>query len=178
MARRRVIVRLLVALSAWGWLSTAGAVELRGRVVGIADGDTITLLDAHRRQHRIRLLAVDAPERGQAFGNRSRAHLARLLHGKEARADCGKVDRYRRQVCKVLVRSPDCPRCDATLDVGAAQVSAGMAWWYRQFARDQSAADRRRYNSAEDEARQAQRGLWVDRHPVPPWHWRRLKRNR
>src|SRR5512140_2596643 len=79
----------------------------RGKVVGVADGDTLTLLDANHRQHRIRLDAIDAPEKAQPFGQRARQSLAQLAHGREAVADCPKVDRYGREVCRVTVNGID-----------------------------------------------------------------------
>ena len=75
-----------------------------GRVVGISDGDTITVLDRDHRQHKIRLAGIDAPEKGQAFGERSRQSLAQMAHGKDARLDCHKTDRFGREVCKVWVQ--------------------------------------------------------------------------
>jgi len=101
---------LLAALAlTLSWPSHAA--EIVGRVVSVADGDTITVLDASRQQHKIRFGGIDAPERKQAFGTRSRQNLARYVAGKEVRLDCHKVDRYHRKVCKVWVQPPDCPRC-------------------------------------------------------------------
>ena len=124
--------------------SPVHAAEILGRVVSVADGDTITVLDSSKERHKIRFAGIDAPERKQAFGTRSRQNLARYVAGKEVRLDCHKVDRYRRKVCKVWVQPPDCPRCGKTLDVGLAQVTDGMAWWYRYYAKEQSAEDRGR----------------------------------
>ncbi len=81
-------------------LSLAAFEDLEGRVVRVTDGDTLTLLDNSCQQYRIRLAGVDAPEKGQPYGQRSKQHLADLAFGKEARADCYKVDRYGRNVCK------------------------------------------------------------------------------
>ena len=64
---------------------------------------TITLLDVDNRQHKIRLAGIDAPELGQPFGRASKQHLSELLANREAVAECGKTDRYRREVCRVLV---------------------------------------------------------------------------
>ena len=90
-----------------------------------------------------------------------------------ARADSpGHVDRYGREVCKVWIQPRDCPRCGETLDVGLAQISVGLAWWYRRYANKQSDEDRGRYRS-EEEARLRKRGLWMDEAPVPPWEWRK-----
>jgi len=151
----------------------AAASELRGVVVGVADGDTITILDASKQQHRIRINGIDAPEKRQAFGERSKQSLSRMAFQKDARLECHKIDRYKRKVCKVWVQPADCPTCGKTLDVGHAQVIAGLAWWYRAYAKEQSAEDRGRYESDEDEARLRKRGLWQDKEPVPPWEWRR-----
>lgn len=73
------------------------------------------------------------------------------------------------------VQPHDCPRCGKTLDVGLAQISVGLAWWFKRYAGEQSAEDRGRYKSEEEEARLRKRGLWVDEAPVPPWDWRRAK---
>ena len=151
----------------------AYAAEIVGRVVAVADGDTITVLDANKEWHKIRFGGIDAPERKQPFGTRSRQNLARYVAGKEVRLNCHKVDRYHRKVCKVWVQPSDCPRCGKTLNVGLAQVTDGMAWWYRRYAGEQSAEDRGRYESAEEEARLRERGLWRDTEPMPPWEWRR-----
>ena len=82
-------------------IQTSSAYELTGRVVSVADGDTVTLLDANLRQHRIRLSGIDAPEKRQPFGNRSRLHLGALVFGKQVTADCPKKDRYKRAVCRL-----------------------------------------------------------------------------
>ena len=103
-----------------------------GRVVGVSDGDTITVLDADKKQHKVRINGIDAPEKGQAFGERSRQSLAQMTHGKDARIECHKVDRFGREVCKVWVQPLDGPSCGKTLDVGLAQINVGLAWWYRR----------------------------------------------
>jgi endonuclease YncB( thermonuclease family) len=92
-----------------------------------------------------------------------------------------KRDDNGRIVGKVMVASPDaCPdaneACPKTLNAGLAQITVGLAWWYRHFAAEQSEEDRRRYEFAEHEARARNAGLWGDKEPVPPWEWRRRKR--
>lgn len=101
--------------------------------------------------------------------------MERMAKGKEALADCPKTDRYGRKVCKVWVQPADCPTCGLTLDVGLAQISAGLAWWYRAYAKEQSAEDQGRYESEENESRLRKRGLWVENSAVPPWEWRSNK---
>jgi len=171
-ARLPLAVRLSIGLLC---SAPVAAEMLHGRVVGVADGDTITVLDSSKKQHKVRFSAIDAPERKQPFGTRSRQNLARYVAGKEVRLDCHKVDRYKRKVCRVWVQPPDCPPCGKTLDVGLAQITDGMAWWYRRYVDEQSAEDQRRYESAEQEARLRKRGLWRDTYPVPPWEWRRKR---
>ena len=152
---------------------TSNAEDFAGRIVSVSDGDTLTIITLENQQHRIRISGIDAPEKAQPFGNRSKQNMERMAKGKEALADCPKTDRYGRKVCKVWVQPADCPTCGKTLDVGLAQISAGLAWWYRAYAREQSPEDQGRYESEENEARLRKRGLWVDDDPVPPWEWRR-----
>jgi endonuclease YncB( thermonuclease family) len=140
--------------------------QLLGRVVGIADGDTVTILDADSVQHRIRLMGIDAPEKAQPFGQRSKQNLFDLVGGRDVVAQCGKFDRYGRRICKVLV--------DGT-DANLAQVVAGMAWHYKAYVREQRSNDRTAYAGAELEAQRTRRGLWSDPLPVSPWDWRREK---
>jgi endonuclease YncB( thermonuclease family) len=146
---------------------------LVGYVVGVADGDTITVLDVDRQQHKIRLSGIDAPERTQPFGDKSKTNLSRLVFNKDVRVEWKKRDRYQRIVGKVMVESPDCRNCGQTLDAGLAQITTGMAWWYRDYAKEQSEEDRGRYEHAEFEAKIRRAGLWNDKNPVPPWEWRK-----
>ena len=118
-------------------------------------------------------LAVDdAPEKRQPFGNASRKKLRELVSGKEVRVEFEKYDRYGRIVGKVLVTPIDCPTCGKTLDVGLAQITTGMAWWFRRYANEQSPEDQGRYEFAEQEAKAKKVGLWQDKNPIPPWEFR------
>ncbi len=139
--------RTLISLAFLLCATLVHADEITGKVIHVADGDTLTILTLDKQQHRIRIGGIDAPEKAQPFGNRSRQNLASMAHGQEAIADCPKTDRYGRKVCKVWVRPEDCPTCGLTLDVGYAQISAGLAWWYRAYAREQSPDDRGRFES-------------------------------
>jgi endonuclease YncB( thermonuclease family) len=135
-----------------------------GRVVSIEDGDTIIVLDAANRTYKIRLQGIDAPEGGQAFGNRSRQNLTDEVFGKEVAIEWSKRDRYGRIVGKVLLDGRD---------VCLEQVRAGMAWHYKYYQAEQSPEDRTLYADAEDRARATRRGLWTDATPTPPWDFRR-----
>lgn len=152
-----VLVSILLALP-------ASSAELIGRIVGITDGDTLTLLDAARQQHKIRLAGIDAPESHQPFGQRSKTNLSALAFNKEVIADCTKVDKYKRLICKVAVNG---------IDINLEQVKAGMAWHYKQYAREQTLRDREDYEVAEFNAKIRRFGLWADKNPEPPWEWRK-----
>ncbi len=142
----------------------AHATVLRGEVVALADGDTITVLDADRRQHKVRLAGIDAPEKRQSFGTQSKDSLASMVFRRQVVVEWSKYDRYGRVIGKVLV---------GNLDVCLEQVRLGMAWHYKRYAPEQSAADQAAYAAAETDARRAARGLWRDAAPVPPWEFRR-----
>lgn len=154
-------------------LAAQAQADLSGRVVAVTDGDTIKVLDNANTQYKIRLTGIDAPERGQPYGAASREHLASMVAGKEVLVESDKKDRYGRILGKVWVQPGDCPSCGKTLNVNYAQLLAGMAWWYRYYAKEQSPEDRGRYESAEDEARARQWGLWADPHPINPYDWRK-----
>lgn len=137
------------------------AANLTGRVVAVHDGDTLTLL-ADQKQIRIRLAEIDAPERKQAFGNRSRQSLHELCHGRAAQIKEEGRDRYGRVIGQVT--------CAGT-DANAEQVRRGMAWVYDQYSTPSSPL-----YGLQSEARASKRGLWADSNPVAPWEYRRSKR--
>lgn len=151
--KARIAVCLLLALSFPVWA------DFTGRVVAVADGDTITVL-RDREQVRVRLTEIDAPEKAQAFGNRSRQSLSDLCFSKTATLETKGRDRYGRTLARV--------RCEG-IDANAVQVQRGMAWVYDNYVTDRS------LYAAQTEAKAAKRGLWADRAPVPPWEWRRVK---
>lgn len=155
-----------IALSAL-FASQAYADILNGRVVGVADGDTVTVLDASNTQFKIRLMGIDAPEKKMPYGNRSKQSLSDLVFNRQVQVEYSKKDRYGRTVGKIIVDG---------VDANLAQIKAGMAWHYKQYQREQSEVDRAAYAQAEDDARAAKRGLWTDADPVPPWEWRHAKK--
>lgn len=147
--------------------STVGQQTLSGRVVRIADGDTITVLDASNTQHRIRLQGIDAPESKQDFGTQSKKNLSGMIFGKDVTVAYEKSDQYGRLVGKILLDGKD---------INLEQVRSGMAWHYKEYEREQSTEDRELYARAEDDARSARRGLWVDTNPIEPAEFRREER--
>ena len=140
-----------------------------GRVVRIADGDTVTVLDAMNTQHRIRLQGIDAPESHQAFGTQSKKTLSDMIFDKDVTVVYDKTDQYGRLVGKILLDGKD---------INLEQVKAGMAWHYKEYEREQSPEVRDLYALAEVEARRERRGLWVDANPIEPGEFRRDEKRR
>lgn len=148
------------------------AAALSCLIVGISDGDTLTArCDAAAGQLeqtiRVRLAEIDAPEKAQPFGDRSRQHLAQLCFQQRAEVaplpGSAGTDRYGRTVARVT--------CDG-VDANADQVRAGMAWVFDRYARDLTLYD------LQATARRSRVGLWADPHPVAPWEWRRESHRR
>lgn len=161
-------VRLFIALFALliGSLTLgtgAYAQSLTGKVVSIADGDTLTILADGQYQYRIRLSEIDAPESGQPFGRSSRKMLSDLAFGKLVTVRVVDVDRFGRSVGRVRAGS---------VDVNAQMVKQGGAWAFRQYQSDQ------RFQLWEKEARAAKRGLWglQSDQIIAPWDWRAGRR--
>lgn len=130
-------------------------------VVAVSDGDTLTAACApHGQQQQIvvRLAEIDAPEKGQPFGQRSKQSLSGLCFGQEAVIEGRGRDRYGRTIGRVS--------CGG-IDASAEQVRRGMAWVFDRYTTD------RTLYAIQDEARAARRGLWSDASPIPPWQWRR-----
>lgn len=135
---------------------------LADRIVGIADGDTLTIL-RERAPLKIRLANIDAPEKKQPFGTRSRQSLATLCFGKEATFKQQSRDRYGRIVAIVY--------CDG-VNVNRRQVELGLAWVYLKYNADRSLP------LVELAARLGRHGLWSESEPIPPWEFRRAKKAR
>ena len=135
----------------------AMAVEWTGTVVGISDGDTLTVLNAEKHPIKIRLTEIDAPESKQAFGAQSKQSLSELCFNKAVVVDDKGTDKYKRTLGRL--------KCDG-VDANAEQVKRGLAWAYRQYLTDQSIAD------LEETAKSESAGLWADENPIPPWEFR------
>ena len=157
----------LVLLAAAVLLLTAALADspiIEGRVISIADGDTLTLLTLEKEQVKIRLAEIDTPERGQPYASKAQDELSSLVWQQEINVQVVTIDRYGRTVGRIYV---------GDIDVSAEMVRRGAAWVYRKYATDDS------LYALEDEAREAKRGIWglseADR--MPPWEWRRNRRN-
>lgn len=143
------------------------AEALVGKVVAVADGDTVTVMDTGQHKHKIRLAGIDAPESRQAFGQRSRQSLNEMLAGQWVQVFYDKTDRYGRLVGKVQVSGRD---------VNLEQLRRGMAWHYKKYEGEQGEQDRQAYAAAEQQAQIARLGLWRDPGPQAPWDYRQLQR--
>ena len=141
-------------------VTTAQGADYIGRVVGVSDGDTLTLLTAEKQQVKVRLGEIDTPESKQPYGQRAKQALSDLAYNKQARVVVQDTDRYGRTVGRVYVGS---------VDVNAEMVKQGAAWVYRQYLKDQSLL------RLEAEAKAAKRGLWglSETERCPPWDWRK-----
>ena len=153
---------------------------LQGKVVKVADGDTVTIVDDNGKKHRIRLAGIDAPEKDQPYGNESTQSLLELTSGKTVVIKYEKRDRYRRIIGKVLVDPPGevfCMALDCVkkIDAGLEQIRRGLAWHYKKYQGEQSVEDRGAYGETEVEAREKLLGLWKNNEAIAPWEWRRRK---
>lgn len=156
---KAVLLATLLYLSA-----VAQPQTITGKVVGVSDGDTITVLDEQKRQHKIRLDGIDAPESSQDFGSRSKQSLSDLVFSQVVTVTSSKKDRYDRTVGKVTLEGRD---------INLEQLNCGLAWFYRAYARELSRDDAVAYERAENDAKAGKRGLWADPSPTPPWEFRR-----
>ncbi|MEQ1762011.1 MAG: thermonuclease family protein [Pyrinomonadaceae bacterium] len=136
--------------------------QIAGKVVGITDGDTITVL-SDRKQIKVRIAGIDAPEFGQDFGRVAKKYLLDLIFNQTVRLEGSKADRNGRLIAKVLFDGKD---------VGLVLVQSGYAWHYKEYTADQTEADKAHYAQAETIARERQLNLWKLPNPAPPWEFR------
>lgn len=147
--------RLLITVFL-GLLSSGCSGDWSGKVVGVHDGDTVTVM---RRGEgvKVRLNQIDAPELGQAYGRQSKQSLSDVCFGRYADVREEGRDKYGRVLGRVY--------CDG-VDANAEQVRRGYAWFYQQYGRDPALRE------LEASARSRRAGLWSDRNPTPPWSFR------
>ena len=138
-------------------------------VIRIHDGDTITTEIAKGKRIQVRLSGIDAPEIKQEYGIESRNALISILKNETPTLDCFKTDRYQRKVCRIFT--------SAGTDVPLEMITTGNAWWYKSYAKDQTAEEREKYSVAEESARSQQRGLW-SLVAAAPWDWRAAQKKK
>ena len=149
----KFIIILLFIIS---FSSYAGEM-FEGRVVGVHDGDTVTLLMVGNRQIKVRLAQIDAPELDQAFGQQSKQSLSEMIFNKTIKVEKETIDKYGRTVGTLFF---------GDVDANKEQIKLGMAWAYRKYLHDESLL------TIEEAARQAKVGLWADATPMAPWDYR------
>lgn len=159
----KIILTLVLTLTTL----TSFADQLVGKVIKVTDGDTVNVLTGDNQTHKIRLSGIDAPEKSQAFGNKSKQALADEVDGKTVTVEFNKRDKYQRIVGKVIFNGND---------VNLGQIKRGLAWHYKKYENEQDVDDRSIYANAEYLAQRDKVGLWFDANPIPPWDFRKQKR--
>ena len=154
------VLRIAAAIALWTALTPALATTLEGRVVKIADGDTLTMI-VDGQQEKIRLSDIDTPERKQPYGMRAKQALAEMTFGKTISVFTTSRDRYGRVIGHVTAEG---------VDINAELVRLGYAWVYRRYSNDPELL------RLEESARAGKLGLWAESNPIPPWEWRRGRR--
>ena len=152
---------LLTALSLFA--PRVQASEFSAPVISVLDGDTVEVLHSNHPE-RIRLHGIDCPEKGQSYGHKAKQATSALVFGKEVTLRTHGKDRYGRTIADVLLE-------DET-NVNHKLVKDGWCWWYRKYAPDNTELKR-----LEQDARNAKKGLWTEPAPVPPWEWRKSRRD-
>ncbi|ARF52087.1 thermonuclease family protein [Pantoea stewartii] len=146
----------------------ASATEIKAKVIKVLDGDTIDVIADYlpanllvtQIPQRVRLLNIDAPEKGQAFGRWSGEQLKTLVAGKFVIVNYDSSDRYGRLLGRVSVNG---------IDINHQMISVGAAWVYDQYNADTALP------ALQKEAQEQRRGLWAESNPIPPWEWRHRK---
>lgn len=128
---------------------------LSGKVISTHDGDTITILQ-DKQQIKVRLFGIDAPEKKQDYGQKSRQFLASLIAGQVVEVEPKGKDRYKRTLGIIHYKGQD---------INAQMVANGYAWAYRKFSK--------KYTAQESKAKSQKLGLWQSNDPTPPWEWRK-----
>ena len=149
----RTIALAIILLSSQGF-----AAEIPVKVVQITDGDTVGVIDAEKNYFKVRLSGIDAPERKQAFSDKSKEALAAKVFDKNIILDESGKDRYGRTLGVLLVDGRN---------INREMVAEGWAW---QFVRYDQSVELR---TAEDAAKQKRLGLWADPAPIAPWDYRK-----
>jgi endonuclease YncB( thermonuclease family) len=160
----KIFLSLLLIFLNFAFVNANAENILQGKVVSVADGDTITVLDVNKTQHKIRLQGIDAPEKAQAFGEKSKQSLHDMVHGKTVQVFFTKTDKYGRIVGKVFLD---------TQDICHQQIKSGLAWHYKKYQNEQPQEDQSAYSASELTAKSQRLGLWSDASPIAPWDYRK-----
>ena len=140
---------------------STSALALDGKVVGVSDGDTITVLSADKTQHKIRLYGIDCPEKAQDFGQKAKQFTSDMVFGKVVDVEAIDIDRYGRTVGMVSINGQS---------LNEELVRAGYAWVYNQYCKKPFCAQ---WGLLQQQARANKKGLWAHPNSVAPWDFRR-----
>jgi len=165
---KKLLVFSLVGLLSFVHLSSAenhvkSTGIINGKVIGISDGDTITILNDKQEQIKIRLTGIDCPEKSQAFGNRAKITLSNKVFSQNVKVETRDKDKYGRTLGIVKVGDED---------INEYMISQGLAWHFKKYANTQPLEEANRYAKAQELASQNKRGLWIQDNPMPPWEFR------
>lgn len=143
--------------------SSAYSAQIFGKVVGISDGDTITLLTDQKQSFKVRLSEIDAPEKDQPWGQHSKHALSDLIFSQNITVQSAGEDRYGRVLGAVYLEE---------VNINKHMVESGNAWAYTQYVRDKS------YFTLQDKAKSLRVGLWSlsEDKIMAPWEWRKKKK--
>lgn len=144
------------------FLGVSSAFAFSGKLVKVLDGDTVEVLH-NGRAERIRLNGIDTPEKGQPFGNKAKQFVLDVAAGETVKVNATDRDRYGRTIGEIIL--------PGNQSLNRLLVKEGYAWWYRQYSDDQSLGKLEKMAQAEG------KGLWAGADPIPPWEWRKGKRN-
>ena len=161
---RNAIPSFLVFLACIAIPSISLSQTLIGKVISVADGDTITVLLPHYNQIKIRLSAVDCPESGQAYGRKAKKFTSKMVYGKQVTVKPVTTDRYGRIVAMVY---------HSGANLSEQIIANGYGWVFRKYCKWAFCND---WLRLEKNARDRLIGLWRDKHAMPPWEWRKVQR--
>ncbi len=173
---QRITAALVIAAAMFGWWQhdstkpgqLSKGMQLSAQVVNVADGDTVTVVDKEKRQYKLRLAYIDAPEKAMPYGQEAKQSLQQMLGEQQVEIQIDDVDRYGRGVARIFKEGKD---------INYSQLAKGYAWHYAQYARkSQNDADFKRYQKAMAAAKAKQQGLWQQSQPKEPWDWRAEQR--
>lgn len=159
---RTTMNRVFSLILLLAFMASPALADFTGRVVGVADGDTLSVLHDGKAE-RVRLNGIDCPEKGQPFGTQAKAVTSAMAFGKEVTVRPVDHDKYGRTVADVILS-------DGRI-LNRELVTLGLAWWYRKYSTDES------LGRLEVEARVAKKGIWTDPEPIPPWAFRKQRKN-
>jgi micrococcal nuclease len=159
MTKLKLLITLLTIL-----FSVSISFAWQGKVVKVTDGDTVTVLNIDKKQVKVRLYGVDAPELKQSFGIQSKEFLSCLILGKPIKIENMGVDVYGRVIGKIFHEGND---------ISIAMCRSGNAWWFKKYA-----GQNIELKEAEELAKRQELGLWRHHKPLPPWEYRKLQRKK